>query len=61
MPIRSPPTSFDTHVSVVTLSSRGSASSSSQLSSISSSTLPWMRSRHVAGSICGSASAVSMR
>ena len=32
LPIRSPPTSFDTHDRVVTLSTNGSASNSSQVS-----------------------------
>ena len=61
LPIRSPPTSFDTHVRVVTLSSSGRPISSSQVSSTSFSTSPVMRSDQVPGSMRGIWSAVSMR
>src|SRR5690606_37331513 len=61
LPTRSPPTSFDTHVSVTSCSTSGSASSSSIPISNGSSTRPVTRSVHVAGSTWGTRSAVSIR
>ncbi|CPU67601.1 Uncharacterised protein [Mycobacteroides abscessus] len=61
LPTRSPPTSLDTHVSVRSCSTSGSASSSSSVISNGSSTSPETRSVHDAGSTCGTRSAVSMR
>jgi len=61
LPIRDPPTSFDTHASVTSDSCIGIASNSSQVISISRSTIPWMRNDQSAGSTRGTMSAVSMR
>ena len=61
LPLRSPPTSLDTHISVTIASCMGLDCSVSQSISTVRSTIPCTRSRHVAGSTCGTTSAVSMR
>ena len=61
VPTRSPPTSLDTQVKV-TMRSRASRSTSAcQSSSISRSTIPWIRSRHSVVLRDGTRRAVSMR
>ena len=61
LPMRSPPTGLDTHASVTQASTRSEASSSSQVSVTSSSTMPCTRRLHVVGSTCGTTRAVSIR
>ena len=61
LPSSLPPTSFDTHVSVIEYSSRPMPTRSSKVSSTRSSTIPSTTSRQVSGSMEGTVSAVSTR
>ena len=61
LPTYGPPTSFDTQVRVMRLSTRRSLSRSRKLSSSSWSTMPWMRSVYPSTGTFGTLSAVSTR
>ena len=61
LPARLPPTSLDTQVRVTIRSRNSRLVSDCQSSSISLSTIPWIRSRQSAVVSAGTRSAVSMR
>ena len=61
LPMRSPPTSFDTQHSVTYRSIMGRASRSAKVSVIGFRTRPWIFNRQAWGSTSGTASAVSIR
>ncbi len=61
VPTRSPPTSLDTQVMVMMRSRVSLSISDCQSSSISRSTIPWMRSRQSAALSEGTRRAVSIR
>ena len=61
LPISLPPTSFDTHVSVMSRSTTLRFRRSSNVNSSSRSTMPCTFRRHDSAVICGTESAVSIR
>ena len=60
-PMYGPPTSFDTHASVMSRSMTSRDINCSNVSSISRSTMPWIVRRHVSVSTRGTMNAVSTR
>ena len=61
LPARSPPTGLDTHVSVIRRSTSRRLSRSVKVTSISLSTIPWMRRLHEPAGTSGGLRAVSIR